>query len=93
MLEVVLSPWKLLEEWGLVEQKAGSGRREEISGDLEGIGAVAKTTWSVLEETTGYPDKGGSPFEEVGLVNVNPPIDFNGTAREFDRGGNEAAST
>ena len=66
---------------------------EETSGDLEGIGAVAEATCSVLEETTGSTGKGGSLFEEVGLVMVNPPIDFNGTARVFDWGGNEASST
>ena len=70
------------------------GRRgEETSGDLEGIGAVTETTCSVLEETTGRSGEGGSPFEEVGFVMVNPPIDFNGTARVFDWGGNGASST
>ena len=66
---------------------------EEISGDLEGLGAIAETTCSVLEETTGCPGKGGPLFEEAGLVPVNPPIDFNGTTRGFDWGGNAASST
>jgi len=66
---------------------------EETSGDLEEIGAVAETACSVLGETTGCTCEGGAPFEELELVTVDPPINFNGAARDFDWGGDEASST